>query len=65
MQQRARTRAAQALAYVYFVRKGVKQVTGVARVDDPKTVAEYRNDPMWKQVTREEYLSARASIAFC
>lgn len=63
MQQRVSV--ANAPECVYFVRKAGKLVTGVAKPSDFKTVAEYRADPAWREVTRSEYLTARAAIALC
>lgn len=67
MQQRVKTpvRAAQALAYVYFVSKVGSHVTGVARVNDPKTVELYRTDPAWSEVSRDSYRSARFLLTGC
>ena len=63
MQQRAR--AALALDYVYFVRRVGNHVAGVARVNDPRTVEEYRKDTAWAEVSRGEYLQARSVLEMC
>ena len=62
MQQR---RVREAPEPVYFVRKHGKTVTGVAKPSDARTVAEYRADPAWVEVKRDEYLTARSIIALC